>query len=179
MQIFLYEYHYITHLTCFQVGIHKLLQAHELYAPYDAVRWKFSLKTSSRIPGTNYRYPFLDICFYKEKGFYIQDIDPGFKFKPYKSDVFPLHYRPFENLSLPAPRDTKQVLGRNYDISQCVTGDMDHQTATGARLEVHTLPCVDLAEYFPFVHRVKAKGVITEMLKIGNTTLSHFENNMY
>ena len=160
---------------CFQVGIHKSLRTHELYAPYDAVRWKFSSKTASRIPGTNYRYPFLDICFYKENHPYIEDIDTDFKFKPYEDDIFPLYYRPFENLNLLAPRDTEQVLEMNYNLSQCVTSDMDHQTDTHERLEVHVLPCVELVEYFPLVYRVMENGITRETLAIGNTTISHFD----
>ena len=61
-------------------------------------------------------------------------------------------------------------------LVQCVTSSIDHQKHMKIS-ETHTVPCKELEDYFPFVHRVTENGLTKEILKIGNKTLGEFVNN--
>ena len=145
---------------------------------YGKERWKFFSKSGAKIKAAPWKYPFIDISFFKENQSYIWDQDRGFShnFRYLKHNVFPLIKRPFWGTHLFAPKDTYVVLKKNYDTRLCSTTHYDHKyekrTSVNSRL---TIPCVKLWKYHPFVSRsnITVNGsYINETLKIGNKVLS-------
>ncbi|PVD20123.1 hypothetical protein C0Q70_20617 [Pomacea canaliculata] len=122
------------------------------------VRWKFYSARSHAIGSLPWKWPFLDISFYEENRTHIWEQDKVCKdFIFNKKDVFPLSERPFMEMMLPAPRNTKAVLSRTYRLSVCASGRYDHRKEM-ARSEQKSVPCEQLQQVFPFVRRQAAVG---------------------
>jgi hypothetical protein len=105
------------------------------------------------------RWPYLDIFFYTGNKTHIYDIDEyrrkHFNFQ--RSDIFPLHKRPFENMELFAPKESLLTLQNQYGTEDKCKGFWAHFTT-----------CSDLRNLIPFVHRRFVNNTMEETLKIGD-----------
>jgi hypothetical protein len=111
-----------------------------------------------------WRSPYLDIFFYTTTDTNIQCATFS-EFSWLKTDIFPLHDRLFEHLTVPSPRNPLKILQGLYgEISDCKLRD--------AR---KTYSCQDLDGVFPFVHRKFSNETMTETLKLGNRVI-HVKN---
>ena len=143
-----------------------------------STRWKFYSKNSSAIPGVSWKWPFVDICFYKENSWKIWDEDPGFSrtFSYRKSIVFPLHDRPFGKLRLPAPIDPKRFLTATYSINRCKSNAYNHKVeAFVPKKKQMLVPCRILEFMYPFVHFNVTKNGTTETLRRGGEILGQWQ----
>ena len=136
-------------------------------------RWKFHMANSTSIKrvGFNWKFPFLDLSFYRENQTTLWDEDPVFTSEHTypKKFVFPLCRRPFSKLVLPAPRDPRAFLklGR-VDIGQCASTSYNHSTES-VNSNTLTLPCSNLYDVVPFVFRTNTTRGTIEKLMIANT----------
>ena len=149
-----------------------------LFAERSWVSWKFypaaADKAFDRLP---WRWPFVDICFYDENSTHVSEHDLEiFPDYVYPRDwVFPTVLRPLAGLLLPAPRRTEAVLGRTYEVTECVIGTYNHRKEAGRHWrEVRTVPCDRLRSAYPFVERrvALAAGGCNETLVLNGTVLS-------
>jgi predicted nucleotidyltransferase len=132
---------------------------------------KFWSTKSNPIKREEHRWPFIDILFFNEsKTHIIELLTPYMKFN--KSDVFPLHKRPFEGLMLDAPNNSPKLLTRMYgtgNSAKCMTWYYSHRTeALLNESAVFTAPCSTLKGVYPFVDRRFVKGKMEEKLMIGD-----------
>ncbi|XP_046328902.1 uncharacterized protein RP688-like [Haliotis rufescens] len=139
-------------------------------------RWKFYHRRSYNIPNYSWKWPFIDISFYKENRTHIRDYDrsfPRFVFK--RTDVFPLGKRPFMGLLLPTPRNTKSVILQTYSISVCQNLHYDHRWERSIHASKQaTLQCDLLKAIHPFVRREYRSNGTMEILERHNTRIGEF-----
>ncbi|XP_025076765.1 uncharacterized protein LOC112553629 [Pomacea canaliculata] len=135
------------------------LKPHFLLDATQGVRWKFFSARSHAISRVTWKWPFLDISFYEENRTHMWDQHQIFKdFIFIKEDVFPLSERPFMDMMLPAPRNTKAVLSTTYNVSVCALGWYNHREEYLIGGEQKSVPCEQLQQVFPFVRRQAAVG---------------------
>ena len=151
----------------------KLAPRYALFA--SGMRWKFFLVDGSSVGKYSWRFPYIDIWFYRTDEKRVWDSDPGYadNFNYERDWIFPLGKRPFWGLMLAAPRKTAKVLEQEFNIGECQSNSYDHRHETrlyGAK----TVPCRQLWQLFPFVFRttLNATKEVNETLKIGQTVLS-------
>ena len=135
-------------------------------------RWKFHMANSTAIKrkGFNWKFPFLDLSFYRENQTTLWDEDPAFTSENTypKKVVFPLCRRPFSELMLPAPRDPSTIFKiMPKDIVQCASPRYNH-SMEGFNKDTLTIPCSKLYDYVPFVFRTNTTLGMKETLKIGH-----------
>ena len=142
------------------------------------LRWKFYSYKSRQIRyGVEWKFPFIDICFYELEGNIMKETDKNNKkFKYNLTDVFPMKKRPFEGIMVNVPRNTKKALTNTYDISECVENTYFHKLERERKREIKrkpmTVACEELMPVFPFVFRnVTPHGVI-ETLELNGKVLS-------
>jgi hypothetical protein len=111
-----------------------------------------------------WRSPYMDLFFYTTDDTHVQCATFS-KYRWLKTDIFPLHDRPFEHLTVPAPRNPLKILQGLYGV----TADCKLRDAR------KTYSCQDLDGVFPFVHRKFSNGTMTETLKLGNRVI-HVRN---
>ena len=138
-------------------------------------RWKFHMANSTAIKrkGFNWKFPFLDLSFYRENQTTLWDEDPVFTSENTypKKFVFPLCRRPFSKLMLPAPRDPSTIFKLGlFDIVQCASTRYNHSLETFNKNTL-TLPCSKLYDDVPFVFRTNTTHGMNETLKIGHTII--------
>ncbi|PVD20142.1 hypothetical protein C0Q70_20636 [Pomacea canaliculata] len=135
------------------------LKPHFLLDVKRGVRWKFFSARSHAITRFSWKWPFLDISFYEENRTHMWDQDKQFRgFIFNKEDVFPLFERPFMDMMLPAPTNTKAVLSTTYNVSVCTSGWFNHREEYLITGELKSVPCEQLQQVFPFVRRQAAVG---------------------
>lgn len=157
----------------------KLLTILRQLAPkYTAVDHKDSLikfyKTadSKTIPMATWRWPFIDVTFYREDGPYIRDTNPWWKHQAHKrSDIFPLYYRPFEGLDVLAPHNPSTTLRKLYgNIENCATQEYSHRKERMDK-DLTRVTCDELKTYHPFVKRTILENGMQEVLMFGDRKL--------
>jgi len=126
-------------------------------------QWKFYLSTPA--PGShrfwfkprNVRWPFVDVFFYEQNSTHVWNTCPWFADEVWPlGAVFPLHRRPFGQLSLPAPCDTAATLAVNFDLGRCQARSYDHQRDGALWLSLRRpvdVDCRHLELMWPFVRR--------------------------
>lgn len=148
---------------------------------YLFTQWKFFSKDLARshgFPHKSFRWPYIDVFFFSGNATHIWDAEPQYSssFLWTRSVVFPLHRRPFEDLSVLAPCDTHAFLAHNYDLDVCMSLVFDHQREI-PRWGYSSVACSDLHAVFPFVFRspvsqaTKEGAKVNETLKISDWTL--------
>ena len=146
---------------------------------YEKARWKFFSKYGAKIRGVPWKYPFVDISFFKENMLYIWDQDPGYSknFRYLKRNVFPLVKRPFWGQHLFAPEETYVVLKKNYNLGLCSSTHYNHKSEKRTSVKSKlTVPCVRLWNHYPFVSRSNFTvngSYVNETLKMGSKILSY------
>ena len=152
----------------------KSLEPQFLFKERPLVSWKFFSERGSEI--FLWRWPFVDICFFDQNATHVYEHDlkmfPKFIFP--KDWVFPTVLRPFNGLTLPAPRKTRLVLDRTYNVTQCAIGHYSHRRERGKpESEIKTVACDTLQAVYPFVQHVPLGAAgCNESLELNGTSLS-------
>lgn len=137
-------------------------------------RWKLYKNNAHKISQVSWRYPYLDISFYRQNASHVwdRDVNNFYMFIYPKHWIFPLTSRPFQGRWLPAPRDVKNTLNLTYNLNMCQTGGYSHQKET-LNKKLYYLPCKELHGVVPFVERVEFVGGCRETLVLGDKALGH------
>jgi hypothetical protein len=138
-------------------------------------RWKFSRDSGPLIRNLAWRWPFVDISFYKENNEVIWDIDSNYMstFTFNKSIVYPLIMRPFETRWFFAPKQTEKFIKTSYDTENCATNSYNHRkeyviSASGQ----YKRKCETLRPFYAMVTRNKTQdGYILESLVFNKTII--------
>ncbi|XP_067658351.1 uncharacterized protein RT0683-like [Haliotis asinina] len=152
------------------------LGPHFIVSQDGTYRWKFYHRKASKIRWYSWKWPSIDISFYRENRTHVRDSDPAFPRYAFKrSDVFPLGKRPFMGLLVPTPRNTEAVILQNYNISVCVNTHYDHRLEKFVpRDKWTTLPCDLLKAMYPFVRREYSPNGTLEVLERNNTRIGEY-----
>ena len=145
------------------------------YRERSSVSWKFFSERARKIDSQPWRWPFIDICFFDENSTHISEHElqmfPEYVFP--REWIFPTVLRPFNGLSLAAPRKTKEVLDWTYNVTECAIGHHSHRREKPKdKSEVTTVACDRLRTVYPFVQHVAlgASGC-NETLVLNGTAL--------
>ena len=141
-------------------------------------RWKLYSKEYSKqgYKRKKWKWPFLDIFWYKNNGTHIHDIFKNNDLKT--SDFYPLRKRPFGYLNVYAPCNVSAKLKVNkVDWNMCVTSKFNHRKEVWVKEKQISIPCKKLHKYFPFVLRFKTEGVSVEYLKANNKIVSSYKEH--
>ena len=141
-------------------------------------QWKFYLTSSDGYMHKSFKWPYIDIFFFKENASHIWDATPIFS-KDYcweKSTVFPLIARPFEDMWVQSPCDSGGVLQKNYKLNLCRSRQFSHMSELPLfTFNTKDVPCKRLEHITPFVQRtINADGSSTEMLKVAGYSLQNY-----
>lgn len=140
----------------------------------EPTQWKFYANSVSRFIHKPYKWPYLDIFFFKENDTHIWDEVPRFApdYVFPKNKVFPLQKRPFGDIDLPAPCEPGAVLNNNYHVDLCRSRSFSHMMEMPMfTFKTKDVPCNRLYRFFPFVYRTYIDGTMNETLKIGDWIL--------
>ena len=133
--------------------------------------WKFYSNSLTKFIHRPFKWPYIDIFFYKENQTHIWDEE----FTEYcypKSSVFPLNKRPFHDMLLYSPCDIRAILDQNYDVDLCRSRQFSHSMEVPLfTFNTRDVPCDRLSDSFPFVYRTPVKGGYNETLKLSNWVL--------
>lgn len=143
----------------------------ELFAP-SSVQWKLYLKELPAIPNKPFKWPNVDIFFFTEDSTHIWGLTADVKGTMYakKSDIFPLQFRPFENLQAAVPCNTEDLVLQQFSVDNCVSLAYGHKTSEW--MSVTSRSCDQLHDSFPFVFRYPdVRGRVREVLKVGKRVL--------
>ena len=146
-------------------------------------RWKlYSEKGTHPIPKVSWKYPFLDINFYRQNSTHVWDADlENYRNYVYPRDwVFPLRPRPFQGRMLMGPRQPERALRLTYKLERCETALYNHRQERHSHAnERKSLACEKLHEALPFVQRTASHaggggGGCNETLVRGGRVLSFY-----
>ena len=149
---------------------------------YVMIEWSGRLKLYSRDGSRQtykdkaWRWPFMDIFWFKDNGTYIYDIFKGNLLK--KKDFYPLQKRPFGHLDVSTPCNISAKLKVNrIDFNMCVSSVYNHKREMKVQEGQISIPCKKLQKYYPFVRREFHQDVTVEYLEANNRTISVFEEH--
>jgi hypothetical protein len=139
-------------------------------------RWKMFYGNISKINNNiHWSFPFLDISFFRVIPRFVVDSDPGWanRFRYNISDVFPLVIRPFWDMWIPAPRNTRAVIETTYNISKCISNYYSHAKEKLTKA-TYRLSCQTMNEFYPHVKITKSNtsGVVEELVFNGSVVHS-------
>jgi hypothetical protein len=120
----------------------------------------------------NWKWPFVDLCFFTENNSHLWDTNTYFSHQRHKkTDIFPVHLRPFEGLMLKAPKNSLRMIEVIYGVSDlCKTYSYSHAKERGGQ-KVHSITCKRLKDIYAFVFRRWVNGKMEETLRLGNEIL--------
>ena len=160
----------------------------EFYRRWDAPKefeyYKFYFSVSPRFSEYPWRYPFVDLIFYHENLTHIWQENMQNSTSISKENIFPLQYRPFGRLWLPAPRSPHDyfmsVGWKTYD-QDCFNADWSHKYETTKSVDDETesksvINCQQLENFYPFVKR--SLDLKEERLVIGGTVKQIFRQKI-
>ena len=147
----------------------------ELYAPSN-VQWKFYKKDLPLVTGKPFKWPHVDIFFFKEDTTHVWALTAGIKTELVipREAIFPLQTRPFENRRASVPCKIDDMVLKQYGIHDCFSLAYSHKESVPVdSSDVQAVPCKMLYDIFPFVFRHKdpTTGRIVETLKRGKHIL--------
>lgn len=136
----------------------------QLHSP-EHERWKLYWTNGRPIRNKEYRWPYIDIFFFAENQSHIYDEQDVYRkeFNFPKAHVFPLCLRPFAGRMLPVPYNSLAVAGRNYNLSMCHSLEISHKLEV-TLFQRYIVPCSQLRNLYPFVHRSFWNGYLHEKL---------------
>jgi len=141
-------------------------------------KFKAYFTKSPRIKRAPWKWPFIDIKFFKENETHIwkYDAPKGVVDPVHKLDFYPLHLRPFSDLWLPAPKNSQYLLHTKFKEFKCSSAGWDHKIERHVKKEDKvTIPCGDLKDVYPYVCRQwKQQGetmVVMETLVLDNHSI--------
>ncbi len=137
-------------------------------------RVKFFSTNGSQTSKYPWKWPYVDISFFKENTTHIWDgsMEDDYGYRDYlypREIVFPLHKRPLSNMYFDAPRDSFAHLKSTYGLGMlnaCFTSHYSHKRENVTD-KIYQIPCENLQNVYPFVHRSPVKGGIKETLMLG------------
>ncbi|XP_064648259.1 uncharacterized protein LOC135500632 [Lineus longissimus] len=133
----------------------------------------YSNRSTLKVPKSYHKWPFIDILFFEEDDDAIWDnLRYMNNIHLQKSDVFPLHKRPFEGFLVNSPRRPMKLLVKIFHSSdpvKCATGEGSHRP--GRDMPSVEVTCEALKNIFPFVHRESVDNIMKETLKLGDRAL--------
>ena len=139
-------------------------------------QWKFYWRGAPTLKHKRYRWPYIDIFFFKSNGTHIYDDSREYRadFRFPLTHVFPLQLRPFAGALLPVPCNMPAVLRVNYFPWLCATSPFLHKLESPAPRHLKArAACSRLFPLFPFVLRQKGDDFsVVEMLIKGGKELS-------
>ncbi|XP_076439214.1 uncharacterized protein LOC143278071 [Babylonia areolata] len=146
-----------------------------LFAPPDA-QWKFFLSDLPAFSDKPFRFPYLDLFFFLERGSYVWGITWGMKnhLMVQTKHLFPLTTVHWEMLKLPAPVCVQRMVRENYGLG-CMTRKYNHKTnQVKYGFQTDRTDCQRLHKYLPFVFREIGKGgEVVEIRRVGNKVLQN------
>ena len=149
---------------------------------YVMIEWDRRLKLYSRDGSTQtfndkaWRWPFLDIFWFKDTGIHIRAMFDGYKLK--RRDFYPLKKRPFSYLSVYVPCNVPVLLkAGKINWNMCVSKSYNHKKEMWVSEGRISIPCKKLQQYHPFVRRVVYKDITVEYLEANKRTLCVFKQH--
>ena len=135
-------------------------------------QWKFYWEGAPTLKHKRYRWPYIDIFFYKSNGTHIYDDSREYRadFRFPLTHVFPLQLRPFAGALLPVPCNMPAVLRVNYFPWLCATSPFLHKLESSAPRHLKArAACSRLFPLFHFVLRQKRDdfSVVETLIKGG------------
>ena len=128
-------------------------------------KFKFFRSNSSKAGAYQWRWPFIDIKFFNENDTHIWPVDyANVVYHTAKQHFYPLHLRPFGNLWLPSPADTRRFLQNKFKTFRCCSSNWNHETERGQKPA--EVSCGDVKAYYPVVHRSAFGQGTVETLKL-------------
>jgi hypothetical protein len=118
-----------------------------------------------------WKWPFIDISFFKNDLRKLWGVAGGPVYK--MEHVFPIHKRPFEQFWVNAPHNSPASIMTEYPDVQpnlCQTWWYNHKKEQG-KATSRKVPCENLKDYFPFVHRRIVNGAMEETLKVNDKVI--------
>jgi hypothetical protein len=140
---------------------------------YDPILKLFSSKSYKCVSRScDWKWPCLDILFFAEDEHRIWSNAIWFRqYKHNKSNIFPLHLRPFEGLMVKVPKISLAWVKTVYGYTdECLTVGYSHANDSLVRRPAR-MSCELLCGVYPFVFRRWINGKMEETLKIRNETL--------
>ena len=138
------------------------------------IQWKFFLNSLDGFVHKPFKWPYIDVFFFKENETHIWDEVPRLsqEFCFEKRRVFPLVKRPFEGININTPCDSGNILRQNYNLELCRSKQFSHMSELPVfTFNTKDVACERLWHIFPFVHRSHLNGMMNETLKISQFTL--------
>lgn len=143
-----------------------------VYAPLN-FQWKFFYKQLNTLKKSKFRWPYIDIFFFRENATHVWEEQKVHRYKYYKrSRIFPLTFRPFDVFRLPTPCAIEEFV-REQAIEYCQTTNFIHRIEKFLpRLYKKKVPCKSLYNLYPFVFKSRLNETFSmEELKLGNETI--------
>ncbi|KAL8595511.1 hypothetical protein ACOMHN_000720 [Nucella lapillus] len=144
-----------------------------LFSPPDS-QWKFYLSDLPAFSDKPFKFPYLDLFFYRQHGPYVWGITWGMKnhLMLLTKHLLPLTTVQWETLQLPAPACVQRMVEDNYGQG-CVTPKYVHKTnRVRYGFQTDKVDCERLHRYLPFVFRQVGKGGgVVELRKVGDKVL--------
>ena len=102
-----------------------------------------------------WRWPFIDISYYKQNLTHVWNYDSLVQYTPI-SEFYPLHLRPYMGMWLPVPRKPTRLLRRNYRTNTflCKSEGWNHKKET-LRMKKVSIPCRDIGSAYAIISRQK------------------------
>ena len=148
-----------------------------LFAPSDS-QWKFYLTDLPPFNDKPFKYPYLDLFFFTQRGSSVWGITWGMKdhLMVEAKHVFPLTTVRWEMFdAVPAPACVERIVERCYGVSKCMTPKYVHKT-NEVRFGFQTgkLDCSRLHKYLPFVFRHPGPGgTVVESRRVGGRVVEN------
>ncbi|XP_064624093.1 uncharacterized protein LOC135485675 [Lineus longissimus] len=110
-----------------------------------------------------WKWPFIDLLYFTDNGTHVNSLSYPDRQRQ-KTDVFPLHNRPFEAFDVPSPHDPVKFV-----ISEYMYG---HPKLSDCRaIGGVSYKCDQLKNVVPFVHREFKNELMVETLKLGDKVI--------
>ena len=126
-----------------------------------------------RIRHYAWRWPFIDITFFKQNLTHVWNYDHNkVQYTPIK-EFYPLHLRPYMGMWLPVPHKTAEFIKRKYGTFACSSDKWDHKNEMYAKKV--SLPCKEIQSAYVKISRHQYhKGTIESVYLSGNHMYSVF-----
>lgn len=147
-----------------------------LFAPSDS-QWKFYLSDLPAFHDKPFKYPYLDLFFFTQRGSSVWGITWGMKnhLMVEAKHLFPLTTVRWEMFDVPAPACVERIVESCYGASTCMTPKYVHKT-NEKRFGFQTgkVDCSRLHRYLPFVFRYPGRrGTVVESRRVGGRVVEN------
>ncbi|KAK7096398.1 uncharacterized protein [Littorina saxatilis] len=148
-----------------------------LFAPPDA-QWKFYMSDLPAFQDKPFKFPYLDLFFFRQHGPYVWGLTWGMKnhLMLHTKHLFPLTTVPWEMFPrLPAPACVERMAEHNYGVAMCMTPQYVHKTNERRYgFQTGKVACSRLHNYLPFVFRHPGPaGYVVESKTVGGRVLAN------